>query len=431
MPVYKKLNTIALSLFIFFIFNFQNTGLSLSKADAAIEITDSVAPPKDQQISFGDVILGDTVDQTVTLTNKGSTDLLIGIITVVFGPPFSIPVNLDNCSNQSVLPEKDCELTVRYTPESKGISRDNVNIPSNDPDESVVTVHIDGRGTITPTPDIEVTDSIAPDNDKSLPFGSIAVGESAEQTVTVMNKGNADLLIGTITSPAAPFRIPASLDHCSGQNVSPGTRCMLKVRFEASINGKFNGAFDIPSNDPDDDLIRVNVGGTRLSSAINALPSAPILVFPRDRKIMSGGDVSFGFNRSSDPDGDRIAYMITICEDANLSVGCTTNPVPAADNNKGVDYAMFGFALVFGSILFGPSKVLRKFGIFMSVLMFASLFLSACGRIEDQSGGGNPSADMIHTVTGLTVGRSYLWQVRADDGFGGIAHSEKRSFTTQ
>ncbi len=285
---------------------------------------------------------------------------------------------------------------------------------------------------MTTVPDIGVTDSIAPHNDKSLPFGSIPVGGSAEQTVTVTNKGNADLLIGTITSPASPFRIPANLDNCSGQSLSPGARCTLKVRFEANTSGAFNGAFDIPSNDPDANTTRMNVSGTRLPSFTNNRPSAPTLVFPLEGETVSGPGVSFGYNRSSDPDGDSIGYTITVCEDANLSLGCITNQLVASAKNKGVNYAGFGlgFALVFGSILIGRSKGRRKTGFLISLMMVSGLLFVSCGSVEDKSGGGNPGADIIHTVRGLTRGQSYHWQVVADDGFGGTAHSENRSFST-
>jgi hypothetical protein len=73
-----------------------------------------------------------------------------------------------------------------------------------------------GGGTVT-VPNITVTDSVAPNNDLQVPFGSITQGNTSDQTVMITNSGNANLVISTIASAntlTAPFSISA--DTCSG-----------------------------------------------------------------------------------------------------------------------------------------------------------------------------------------------------------------------
>lgn len=114
-----------------------------------------------------------------------------------------------------------------------------------------------------PFPDITVTDSVLPDDDLQVPFGDVTEGTSSDQTVTVTNDGNADLAVGNIAQAdllTAPFSILN--DTCSGQTLIPVESCTLTVRFSPTTTGTFNDSFDIPSNDPDEDPVAMNVSGT-------------------------------------------------------------------------------------------------------------------------------------------------------------------------
>jgi hypothetical protein len=115
------------------------------------------------------------------------------------------------------------------------------------------------------TPDIAVTDSVAPDTDLQVPLGSVTVGASSNQTVTVTNAGTANLVIGTVASEnplAAPFSIPSATDGCSGKTLAPSTNCTITVRFAPAASGAANDTIDIPSNDPDENPVTVSVSGT-------------------------------------------------------------------------------------------------------------------------------------------------------------------------
>ena len=62
----------------------------------------------------------------------------------------------------------------------------------------------------------------------SLVFGSVTVGKSAEQTLTLSNAGDADLLVfelGLANPLLAPFEVVAAKDGCSDRMLSPETSC--------------------------------------------------------------------------------------------------------------------------------------------------------------------------------------------------------------
>ena len=81
-----------------------------------------------------------------------------------------------------------------------------------------------------------------------IDFGDVILGNQSEKNVTVKNIGNADLTIGSIPSPSAPYQIIE--DHCSGETLPFETSCAFTIRFSPTSGGLFNSNFSLPSNDP-------------------------------------------------------------------------------------------------------------------------------------------------------------------------------------
>jgi len=100
----------------------------------------------------------------------------------------------------------------------------------------------------------------------SINFGNVNVGSHSNQMVTVKNYGLENLIIGDITHPSAPFSI--TVDNCSGQTLATGESNTLTVRFSPTSRGTFSSSFDIPSNDPDDNPMTVNLEGTGIGAVI-------------------------------------------------------------------------------------------------------------------------------------------------------------------
>ncbi len=227
-----------------------------------ILVTDSAAPATDLQLEFGSVTEMTSSDGTVTVTNSGDQDLVIGQIAV--SDPLAAPFSIldDACSNQTLTQGMSCTLTVRYSPPATGASTDSFDIPSNDADEDPVIFNVSGTGISASAPEITVTDSVTPDNDLQVPFGEVTEMTSSDQTISISNDGTANLVIGQIavSDPlAAPFSVLD--DTCSNQTLVPAALCRLTVRFSPPSPGVSTDSFDIPSNDGDENLITVNVSG--------------------------------------------------------------------------------------------------------------------------------------------------------------------------
>ncbi|KFI35488.1 hypothetical protein HY00_04730 [Peptococcaceae bacterium SCADC1_2_3] len=197
-------------------------------------------------VPFGDVLVGSIAGQVVIVWNVGVADLNVGQITNP-AAPFSIIA--DFVSNQTLKPGEGDILAVGFAPPVAGPYNSSFDLPSDDPDENPVKVNLSGNGI---APDITVT---------PLPvsFGDVLVGSTADQTVTVKNDGDANLNVGQITNPAVPFSIIA--DNVSNQTLAPGQEATLTVRFAPGAAGPFNSSFDLPSDDPDENPVKVNLSG--------------------------------------------------------------------------------------------------------------------------------------------------------------------------
>lgn len=240
--------------------NLAGTGTAMPVPN--IDVTDSIPRIDDLRLPYGDVTVATQRDETVTITNNGNAGLIVGDVGLIdtLLLPFSIANNTCSPAPATLTPSQSCTLTLRFEPTATGNFTDSFDIPSNDPDEPSVIVSVAGTGIATATPDIRVIDSIDPNDDLQLPYGDIWEFFTIDETITLINDGNADLVIGTIAAPAAPFEIVN--DPCSGQTLAPSTSCIVDVSFTAAKLATFNDAVDIPSNDPDEATVTVSLSGT-------------------------------------------------------------------------------------------------------------------------------------------------------------------------
>ena len=105
------------------------------------------SPEPNIQISgsaqFGSVSTGSTADRLITVSNTGTANLVIGTLNGL-AAPFSLQA--DPCSGASLPAAGSCQVTLRFAPSSTGAFSDTLNIPSNDPDQPVATLAVNGTG---------------------------------------------------------------------------------------------------------------------------------------------------------------------------------------------------------------------------------------------------------------------------------------------
>jgi hypothetical protein len=124
----------------------------------------------------------------------------------------------------------------------------------------------DGSGNVSP-PSNQVTVSVQPDitvKPTALAFGSVVVStNSAYRVVTVSNDGTASLSIGTVTrGGTSRNQFSTANDSCSGRTLAQGQACVVSVRFSPTTRGLKTATLVVPSNDPDENRVTVQLSGT-------------------------------------------------------------------------------------------------------------------------------------------------------------------------
>jgi len=290
-----------------------------------------------------------------------------------------------------------------------------------------------GGSVTNPIPDITVTDSVPPVSDLQMPFGDVTEGHAADQTITITNDGNVNLIMGNVAQDNPldpPFRILNN--NCFGRAIGPSGKCTISVRFLPITTGSFSDAFEMSSNDPDENPVTVTVSGTGLSSITNNPPSIPNLVFPASGQTGLGTTVTFRWKISQDPDEDTVTYDFYYCTDQSFT-GCSSIVVASLsenDLNYEVAGAYGGGVLLFGIVLAARVKGKKRIAILITMTIVTGAMLGSC----DRGGDGAPSSssdEVTHTVSGLETSTTYYWKVVTDDGNGGTRESETRSFNTK
>lgn len=134
-------------------------------------------------VDFGEILVGQTAQDVVTLTNYGAMELTVSGISVASGVDFS---QTHNCP-AILQPAEACQITVSFSPTIEGALSDLLTVLSNDPDEPSVSVSLSGSG-ITQLPDLVVTNIASPD--------TLIANDYATINVTIANQGGADVTAG-------------------------------------------------------------------------------------------------------------------------------------------------------------------------------------------------------------------------------------------
>jgi photosystem II stability/assembly factor-like uncharacterized protein len=193
-------------------------------------------------IDFGDVQVGKSLVTSFQIQNLGSRQLII----------YGITSNSDQfvvIDNINVLNSgESVNVSVRFSPASSGLKTATVTVTSNDPDESLKTIILQGRGFEVPIPDIDIYPA-------SIDFGAVEVGNSYSRDFNIYNRGNTSLQISSMTSNNSQFSV------INTTSVPSGSSMTATVRFTPTSVGSKTAKITIVSNDPDEPSVTVSLYG--------------------------------------------------------------------------------------------------------------------------------------------------------------------------
>lgn len=186
-------------------------------------------------LEYGEVQIGDTVDQVVRFDHVGMGPLVINEITVDGSDEFA--VGAQTCGGEGVVLQQtgSCEVSVTFAPTATGARTGTLHVTLRDGRE--FTVPLTGKGSIKV--DVKPIPRFAAGPDP-LAFGDrLLLSDGPTQTVTVTNRGGAPLTVTSVTvvSALAPTDYTFPSDTCTGKPVAPKGTCQVTVKFSPAAPG--------------------------------------------------------------------------------------------------------------------------------------------------------------------------------------------------
>ncbi|MEQ8475031.1 choice-of-anchor D domain-containing protein [Fulvivirga sp.] len=158
---------------------FSNDPLNpVVEVDLTVNVTGAPHLDLDKnEFDFGDIFIGDTLSDSVLVTNGGTDVLNITSITNS-EPEFTI-----SNSELSLDPQESVYVLIQFNPTLTGAINDIIVFESNDPDFPVLNVYLTGNGVEPPIIDASPGSFAA----------SLLTGESEFQELVISNNGSSDL----------------------------------------------------------------------------------------------------------------------------------------------------------------------------------------------------------------------------------------------
>jgi hypothetical protein len=215
------------------------SGSTQTPTSAIISVTPS-------SIDFGRIILGQTGEQNITISNSPtSTGTLAGSVSFNFGViGFSIA---SGGGSFTLSPGQSRTVTVRFSASSTGTYSGSIRISHNATNTTTpITVTI--RGEIYSS----IFISVLP---MAISFGTVATAQTQDQAITISNAASSTgNLIGSLSISGTGFTLPGG---GGSYNLAPGQSKTVIVRFSPLSAFSYTG------------LVRISHNATGTSSPIN------------------------------------------------------------------------------------------------------------------------------------------------------------------
>jgi hypothetical protein len=206
-------------------------------------------------LNFGSVAVGDSKALTDTLVNNSASSIMVAQATVAdtafkVGSP-ALPMTLS--AGQSV------SVSITFSPKAPGQHAANLTISGDNPNQNAV---LSVSGTAVSAPQLTV-------NPSSIDFGTVVVGSSQTQSVTLTNAGGLSLTVSQATLSGTGF---ATSGLTLPLTLAPGQSTTFSVKYAPSSAGNASGNLAITSSASNPTL---NLGVSGTGATPGSLTSGP------------------------------------------------------------------------------------------------------------------------------------------------------------
>ena len=228
-------------------------------------------------LNFGEVSIGSSVTQQVSITNTGNADLTLSGVTLGVGSSEDFGLLAAPDFPVVVTSGATIAVTIVYQPAVLGSVTGTVEIASNATNAAVSVVSLSGTGEAVPVATIDVQADV-------LEFGDVEIGSPQTQTVTVTNVGTADLTVTNLDVTGADFSLAQA--PTLPAIILPGMTVQIDVLYQPTAVGSTTGLLEILSDATNEPAVIVNLSGTG-----QPVPVAQIAVQP---DVVAFGDTEVG-----------------------------------------------------------------------------------------------------------------------------------------
>ena len=124
----------------------ENLSYSYTVAGQASTVVQPVISPDSTQIDFGNVQLNSTDQQSIRVTNTGTTELVISALNISGVDAAAFTAGGNCLSIGSISPAASCQITMELRPDSLNEKLAVLTIDSNDPDQATIAIQLKGSG---------------------------------------------------------------------------------------------------------------------------------------------------------------------------------------------------------------------------------------------------------------------------------------------
>jgi len=227
------------------------------------------------ELIFGEINVSEDSTLNVLISNEGGSDLIVDS-TKIIGTDADIFSIESGGGSFTISKDGDADsISIKFFPKSTGTKTATLQIFSNDPDENPVDISISGTAIQPMFPDITISKT-------ELDFGNVVLSENFTMSISVGNKGNADLVVNT-TTIGGTNSDQFSFLRGDGSFTIPvgGADIPIEIKFSPTATGFKTASFQISSNDPDKgpQEIRLTGVGIQESGAPEIVVSPTELIF--------------------------------------------------------------------------------------------------------------------------------------------------------
>ncbi|MGA8540029.1 MAG: choice-of-anchor D domain-containing protein, partial [Terriglobales bacterium] len=188
-------------------------------------------------ISYGNVVVGQSAQNYVTLTNKSGKALGVGPVTLTVTSGSKSQFSMGQSCPSTLQPGNSCSIGAVFAPSAAGAGAATLNITTS-VSSTPQSISLSGTGINPPQASLSPT---------SLAFGTVKVAKSSTLSVTLSNPGTSALAISSVTISGTNAGNFTKSNGCPA-SLAAGAKCTISVTFTPSVTGARSANLTVTDN---------------------------------------------------------------------------------------------------------------------------------------------------------------------------------------